>query len=366
MDDRRRNFLLLLIPFLFCFSCQTKRPALVERSYYYWRTSGEISPTERQFLRDRQIHKLYVRILDVDWNDVDGAIPVSEGSADVLNTQLNKYDSLDVQLVPCIFITNRTFEKIDTTDLHLLALRVVRRCLPAFDEMDRAFEQKRPFDALPIRPAEIQFDCDWTTTTRGKYFRFLQMVRSLLPADTIQLSATIRLHQFRYPGKTGVPPVNRGMLMLYNITDLRSYSPVNSIYDEEKARAYFTSANKYTLPLDIVLPAYSWCLVFRDHKFYQIENSLAEDEVKRLAFVEKGKNGFYMVTQDTVFRDLFLRPGDEIKVEKVDEEALRRAAGLAKKAVNTDRFSLAFFELSEAEINSYNHETFETIYGSYH
>ena len=51
---------------------------------------------------------------------------------------------------------------------------------------------------------------------------------------------------------------------------------------------------------------------------------------------------FYRVKKDTVLGDLFLRPGDEIKIESIDSTQLIAAAGLSKKVVNTDTFHVAF------------------------
>lgn len=365
MDYHRRSAFFFIPLFIIGFSCTPKKEKVVTRSYYYWRSSGEIGGDERKFLRDHQIKKLYVRLMDIDWSGVQGAIPVSAGQPGLLDRNLNEYDSLGMDIIPVIFITNQTFEKIDSADIPLLARRVVRRCLPAYDEMDKVYESKHRQSVLGDTPLEIQIDCDWTTRTRNKYFYFLNLVKEFIPPEKTIISATIRLHQYKYPEKTGIPPVNRGMLMLYNITDLRSYSPVNSIYEDKKAKAYFTPAKKYALPLDIVLPAYSWCILFRDRQFYQIENDLSENELKQQSFLQPAGKGFYRVTADTVFQDMFLRPGDEIKVESISAEVLRQAAELSEKAINTDKFSVAFFELSVNEIKNYNHETFEDIYHSF-
>jgi len=216
-----------------------------------------------------------------------------------------------------------------------------------------------------VPPKEIQFDCDWTIKTKGKYFYFLKEVKSLLP-NNILLSATIRLHQYKYPGKTGVPPVNRGMLMVYNISDPKQYAQPNSIFDKNKAAAYFTSDIKYPLPLDIVLPAWSWSLVFRDHQFYQVENELTENDLKAVSFLRATGNHRYIVTQDTVYQDLFLRIGDEIKAESIDVTALKAATELSRNAVNTDSFTVSLFELSEKEFQQYNHETINEVYTSFH
>ena len=118
--------------------------------------------------------------------------------------------------------------------------------------------------------------------------------------------------------------------------------------------------------MDIALPAYSWSIVFRNKEFYQVENDLSENDLKSCSFLRPVGNHLYEVTQDTVVFDLFLRPGDEIRAEAIDKELLQDAAKLAQKAVNTDSFSVALFELSESEIKNYDHETIEAVYGYYY
>lgn len=369
MNNHRISLIFLSFIFLLFTTCSKKETRVV-RGYYYWRTNGYVTQEESKFLQTHSITKLYSKLMDIDWSDVNGAYPVVSGKLDLLNYYINNRDFLNIDIVPVIFITNNTFSKIDSSDIELLAKRTIRRCLPQYDEIDVRYEKRLRnedywgSDSIPITPKEIQFDCDWTESTAKKYFYFLKVFKSLLPQN-IKVSATIRLHQFKYQTKTGVPPVDRGMLMVYNISNPTDYSLNNSIFDLKKAEKYFVSGNKYPLPMDIVLPAFSWCIIFRDKKFYQIENELTEDEIKNLSFLKVEQNHIYKVMTDTVFRDLFLRPGDEIKVETISQKTLLNAAFLAQKAINADTSSIALFELSETEIKNYKYETIESVYSSF-
>lgn len=364
MDNHRRRppyfYPIFILLFFSLCACKQRQ---VEKAYYFWR-SGDASAEERKFLKQQNIKKLYVRILDVDWNDVQGPIPVNSGSMEYIDHELKVYDSFPVQIVPVVFITNKTFERIDTYNLALLAKRVVRRCLPSWDDVDARYESNHylPFLSGQVKPREIQIDCDWTVKTAPAYFSFLKQLKQLLPADSIKVSATIRLHQYKYPEKTGVPPVDRGMLMVYNISDPKQYTRNNSIFEESKAKPYFNHSKVYPLPLDIALPAWSWSIVYRNRQFYQIENGLSETDLKEQSFLQPAGDHFYRVTADTVYHDLFLRPGDEIKAEGIDEKTLQQAAALAKKAVNTDHYTVTLFELSEKELKQYKHETLIDIY----
>ncbi|MGB8190967.1 MAG: hypothetical protein WCF67_03565 [Chitinophagaceae bacterium] len=367
MDGYRSRllFIPLLSFILFSSSCSDK-PAEVSKGFYAWRTSDP-EHQERKFLKKQGVQKLYKRLLDVDWGGLQGPVPVAETSMYGVNYALHIYDSVDIEIIPVIFITNKTFEKIDSAGILLLAKRLVRRCFPAYDSIDKVYEEQTYEwgDRHPLQIKEIQFDCDWTVKTAPKYFSFLNEVKKLLPSNSIKISATIRLHQYKYVSKTGVPPVDRGMLMMYNISDPKKYSPVNSIFDKKEAAAYFTSNKKYPLPLDITLPAWQWCIIFRNGKFYQVENGLTEDDLRKASFLKPTGNHFYAVTKDTVYRELFLRPGDEIKAEAVDEASLAAAAKLARSAVNSDKFTVSFFELTYKDIQQYSDETFDKLYSSF-
>jgi hypothetical protein len=365
MDTYRRLCLFFFIIPL-CFSCSLPQSKKITRAYYFWRMS-EPTQEERNFLKEHRIEKLYVHLLDVDWSPTQGAIPVTQNELQLTHNAFKWYDSFPKQLVPVIFITNKTFELIDSAAIHILAQRLVRRCLPAYDSTDRSYEERNFIrnNGGTIAPKEIQFDCDWTIKTKSKYFHFLNEIKKLLP-DSVLLSATIRLHQYKYPSKTGVPPVDRGMLMVYNISDPKQYAQSNSIFDQKKAAAYFTSNQQYPFPLDIVLPAWSWCIVYRDQQFYQVENELIENDLKSASFLKPTGNHRYMVTQDTVYHDLFLRIGDEIKAENVDVTQLKAATQLSRKAVNTGAFTVSLFELSQKEFQQYNDEAIDEVYTSFH
>src|SRR6478752_3164376 len=105
--------------------CNNNKKAEVERSYYFWQNRSYLDIDEINILENHRIQKLYAKILDVDWSEVYGAIPVSENDLNNLNEDVNHYNSLGIKIVPVVFLTNKTFERIDTSQLTLLALRVV-------------------------------------------------------------------------------------------------------------------------------------------------------------------------------------------------------------------------------------------------
>ena len=85
--------------------------------------------------------------MDVDWSETQGAIPVSTTYLEKLNHDLEVYDTLSLEMVPVVFITNKVFEKIYPVEIPTLATRLARRFLPAFDITDIMWEKKKSISA---------------------------------------------------------------------------------------------------------------------------------------------------------------------------------------------------------------------------
>ncbi|NII29844.1 hypothetical protein HB364_32500 [Pseudoflavitalea sp. X16] len=356
--SRLVSFIYLWVCIAGFIACRQRKPVVI-RAYYYWQNSTTVAGEEKAFLRKHAVTKLYAKCLDIDWNSINHAYPLTITNVHHIAYGFSHYnDTLNAKVVPVVFMTNKTFLQIDSTEIPMLATHILRKCIPGFDSLSIPEHGSYHYTV----PEEVQFDCDWTITTEEKYFYFLRCVKAQLGARPVTISATIRLHQFKNPHLTGIPPADRGMLMVYNISRLTEYTPVNSIYDNEKAKPYFTRKKNYDLPLDIALPAYSWAIFFHHGKFSMIDNGLTRDSLENMSFLRRAPNGFYQVTADTVLSGLYIRPGDEIKMEKIEEATLLQAAEMAGRAINTAAFSVALFDLSTPEIQNYRHETIEQVY----
>ena len=173
----------------------------------------------------------------------------------------------DLELIPTIFITNRTLLHLPTAKIDTLAARIVARTKALMKQLPDA------------RIQEIQLDCDWTQKTKVSYFSLLEKIQAFCGAD-VQLSATIRLHQLKFANRTGIPPVDRGMLMFYNMGDLERWESANSILDNSIASQYLDARNTYPLDLDIALPIFAWGVLYRKGRMTKLINNL---EAKQLA-----------------------------------------------------------------------------------
>ena len=340
---KRLFFLLFVAPFLSC----GDGPA-PERAVYHWESVYDLGPEETGWLDRNGIGRIYLRLFDID-RDESLQAPVPVGNLQVADTSTD----IGLEVVPCFFITNRTFENISETQTDSLAARILRKAgIKLHEQLGNPLVR------------EWQFDCDWTEGTREAYFRFLRLMGQALKKEGIQLSATIRLHQVKYFGKTGVPPVDRGMLMFYNMGDVEDPETRNSILDMAAARQYYSNFGDYPLPLDLALPAFRWGVVFREGKMVRLINGLAPEDLgdgSRFAFRDATH---VEVVKSTYLDGYYLYGGDEIRLEWASGGQLREAAGDLVKIMAKGRRWVCFFQLAPEMIKQYSDEEWEGIWDS--
>ncbi len=233
-------------------ACQTPKNRVPALAFFHWKNRLSLTPAEVALLDSMDCRTLYVKFLDV----------AREGGGSI-----RPYALLEVadtaglsarQIVPCVFLTNSVFVGLSAAETEALAQKVAL----ALSDVGRQFP-------TPVF-SEIQLDCDWTERTRQPFFLFIKKLKQHLPPQT-RLSATIRLHQYKFPNRTGVPPVERGLLMLYNTGDIQDPDEQNSIFSPDHALQYIEGAPvRYPLPLDVALPAFGWTLVYRDGYLWKI------------------------------------------------------------------------------------------------
>lgn len=325
-------------------SCKhDKEDQLTAHSFYYWKTTPE--PNIRVGLPNGTDH-FYVRYFDVDWSESRRmAVPVGE----LQPYYGESYPFVGKPFTPVVFITNRTFEQLHGTEIDSLAVRIkdkIADITSQFDEDAASKEYNRrnlPYDApaadsikeslrktYAAQHPEVQIDCDWTAGTRDSYFLFLKKLKSLLRDKTI--SATIRLYPYKYQSKMGVPPVDRGMLMCYNMGQIGNAATTNSIFSVKELKQYL-DAPAYPLPMDYALPVFGWAVWFRGG---QLKGILHEADTA----VWKKEYGFYMrsltkwaATKDVVLKGAYIREGDELRLEYPSDAELEEAANLLAKKI---------------------------------
>ena len=334
-----RLYLLLVLSTLW--RCAPPAERVVTPAFYHWQTQVALSDTERGLLDSLAVDRLYLKFFDLDWSEqYQSAVPLANVRAGAAPLPV-------AEIVPCVFITNRTFLQSVPDALPGLAERVVSKL--------HALAARFP----GARVVEWQFDCDWTPTTRDRYFRFLQLVAA---QSRVPLSATIRLHQIAYPERTGVPPVDRGMLMYYNTGELRDWETENSILKDRTAAAYLPRLEDYPLPLDVALPVFRWGVVFHPTGAVQLLNNLTTADIEAdTNIVWTAAPVRAEVRAGTYLRGSYVSAGDRIRLESVAPVALKRAADRLQHISTTDTLQVAFYQLDPFVAKVYGAATLRRI-----
>lgn len=321
-----------------CLGCGDRSLKPRQLAFYHWRTVWRPTQAECEWLDSLGCQKLYIKCLDIARSPESGAIEPY--------ARLETADTVGLSgrvLVPAVFIANGVFQNITTPDLDALAEKTAHAVADATRRWPPSAVS--PYHQPGWR--EIQFDCDWTASTRGAFFEFLKIVRPLLPAGT-QLSATIRLHQYKFPQQTGVPPVDRGMLMLYNTGDLENPDAGHSIFSLNDARKY-APKSPYPRPLDVALPLFSWALVYRSGTLWKIipeMGDLAQNQCLEPAPISPTEGlRYFQVKCGTFVGGHYLRPGDWVREETVTPALLSQALDFARQLPLDQGGTIAFFAL---------------------
>lgn len=335
-----------------CTSAPAPQPA---RAFYYWRTTLAVSDAERQVLTALGVQKLYLRLFDV--------VPGAEGVPQVttaLRAESRGARSPELsqlpQAVPVVFLRNEAFARLPPGGEAALARLVWESVLSTL--------QAHAAATLPPI-TELQVDCDWTDSTRPRFFEFLRALRRLGPVN-LQLSATIRLHQVKFRERTGVPPVDRGMLMFYNMGRFDSAEAERAIFDAAVAESYLQRLDEYPLPLDVALPIWSWTLQVRDEQVVGLLQSTDPAELAGLDFIAVRGEQRFEVTRTTFLHGQLLRQGDVLKGETLTETDLQSAAAMLTRHLGRSQQprTVALFDLSERNLKRHAVNTLEAAFAT--
>lgn len=229
-----------------------------ENAVYYWRTEWRTDSVERAFLQQYHINKVYCRYFDVVMNSNGEPMP----NATIRFVQ-GQQEGL--KLIPTVFITENCMHQPHKG----LAKKLV----------DRIVQMNETNDISGVD--EIQIDCDYTARNRKNYYDFLQQVRDEAQKHGMQLSTTIRLHQLAMP----IPPVDYGVLMIYNTGDPNKFNERNPILDMRDVEPYLRYLADYELPLAAAYPTFRW---IRNFEGVHLEHTVEADEILKVkAAMEK-------------------------------------------------------------------------------
>lgn len=175
------------------------------------------------------------------------------------------------------------------------------------------------------------------------------------------LSATIRLHQLKFFEKTGIPPVDRGMLMFYNMGDLEAWETENSILDPAAGKKYLTPDARYPLPLDFALPLFRWGVLFRDGQLFKLINNLGEKDLQDTLRFTPITSGRFLVKKSTYLQGYYLYEDDLIRLESVKTGQLEAAAALLGKMFPPAERTVGFYHLDSGLVRGFPAKNLEKV-----
>ena len=268
--------------------------------FYHWKSRCEIPSGFKD--------ELFIKILDIGYDT----------KLRVIKTRCQEFKG---EFTPVIYIDNQVFKNYhDKQSLVTLIKNTLKKYRQKF--------------------MEIQFDCDWTLKTRTAYFEFLKEFKD------IKTSATIRLHQVKFFKKTGVPPVQSGVLMFYNMSNFMDIKTKNYILDLEVAKKYFMNFDIYPLHLDVALPTYSMATIIRDDMVIgmidSIQSHMIDDKFKNIG------NNLYMSKTTHYFQKRLLYEGDVLRIDEVSKESLIESMRLLRKHLKNRPKKVIFYRLDSS------------------
>ncbi|KLE06370.1 hypothetical protein [Aliarcobacter butzleri] len=267
---------LILVFALIVFNYNKTQTKDIQISFYSW---------ENSFEEQNINEKLYIKVLDVNFST----------KLELLKTNIKETPK---NFIPVIYITNETMKNVD----YSLVSKAILETLKNYK-----------FD-------EIQIDCDWSLSTRSNYFNLLEDLKEKLNKT---ISATIRLHQIKYYTKTGIPPVDYGVLMYYNMSNIGDFNTKNSILDNEIAKKYHYNFDTYPLKLKLALPLYSQAIQFREEKAISLFEGVEEKDFNN--DFEKLENNRYKVLNSHYFKGRYIYKDDIFRLENSNEQDIKIA-----------------------------------------
>jgi len=306
-----------------------------EISFYYWKQDFNLNQSQKAILEFNQVKKLYVKFFDVTWDSRENkAKPISKIDFKIPVGKFN--------IIPCIFIENHVFKQDQSPEIASKVYELIRKIAKT--------------NKFTIQ--EIQIDCDWTDATQKAYFSFLTQLKQISQNKQI-ITSTLRLHQFKYPKKTGVPPVEKAVLMCYNMGKIDNQKTANSIISEAELKKYIFESDPYPLPLDLALPSYHWGLIYRLGKLTLIVNDIDRNSLKSFAFSKLGENKF-RADSNFYYDNTYFCKNDILRIEESGPSTLLKCAEILGKS-NHQFNDIIFYHISSNSISNYEKNFFSNL-----
>jgi hypothetical protein len=339
MKLRKLYIILILFSTIFLICCTSENKNI--NSFYIWNTNLRLNDTDLVFFEKNKIQNLYIRFFDVVWEN--NYKPIAE--LQISDTIPNIYN-----VIPVVYIKNEVLKNLSIAKIYDFADKLTSKIISDF---------KSKFYNHNL--TEIQIDCDWTETTQEKYFLLLTEINKLLNKNVI-ISVTIRLHQLKYQKSTGIPPVKKGVLMYYNMGEIKDFREKNSILNNNIGKQYINNKTSYPIQLSLAIPIFSWSIWFNyQHKFMGVLYTVNQNNIEELNFLEKQNDNIYVLNIDTVIENYYLRKGDILRIESINIDELNIAKEICKPIL-TNKFEIILYNYTLKNKILNNYETVNEIF----
>ena len=316
-----------------CLSCQKGDPQH-KINFYHWKSSYQVDEEVRSYTKELGCEKVYLHYYDVV---KDGNIVRPINFLRPIEKNILHQDS--VHFVPVIYIENDVFKDVDLERISQIGTYISRLNQTMF----------RYMGTENFHCGEIQFDCDWTQSTRDNYFSFLSFMQEHTP--DMKITSTIRLLQVKDRETMGVPPVEKGYLMCYATSGVDDGSDSNSILDIDLLKNYTQDLNEYPIQLDYALPLFSWGIVTNDNGKVKLINGLTASDLDEIRFKQISENR-YEVLEDCFLNGLYVNKGYVVEIEQVTPSLLRSAIQYLDDKLKKE-YNIVYFHLSKGFLKRY-------------
>jgi hypothetical protein len=286
-----------------------------------------------------------VRLFDVDYDEnTKHTIPVAPLRIETTDQPFT--------YVPVVFITQKAIVLLSDSGIGQMAQNI---CTLADNICVQA----------GMHPAELQLDCDWTSTSSKKYFALLKAIKEQKFMQGKALSCTIRLNQIKYQSLNGIPPADKGLVMIYGMGDLKKPGSHNSILDPGEAKAYLKYLSGYPLSVDVALPLFEWCVLFRENQFKGIIHEVATSYVKTSQLFKQKEGNTYICTADTSWQGYQFKANDIIRLESPSFDDIQAIARYSSARVKGKDLNVILFSCDSITLSKFSNNEMEAVYNSY-
>ena len=350
-------FLSVAIMFFTLSGCKKIEPKKTEHSsfthaetnsVYYWKTVLDLDSNDYDLIEDLNIGRIYLRMFDVDididyFSKKDRTIPV--GTLRIPNDTYHVYQEKmkSVSFVPVVYITLDALKESKDKE-ETLAKNIVERV-----------KNMCSYNNVP-NVKGLQLDCDWTATTEESFFKLCEKVRYYIQKENMpwELSSTIRLHQL----SKKAPPVDYGVLMVYNTGNFSDPDEKNSIISEETVNPYLKNLKDYPIHLDVAYPTYSWQLLFRKRQFIGLLNAIELSD--STSFSSKSENQ-YVALKDIPYNGKTIFKGDIVKQENSKYKDILEIKNEIENILIGKTHSNILYHFDAKNLNNYTHAQLKSL-----